>query len=483
MARSKNSGKSEQNKFKNSKVNEAKLLRHIGRLNLRTKQAYRDWCVQHGFSTSLAKTDVLRQRELKKHAQILSQQRLRQHSSESKLRLQIVKIGQGQVRTIDLCCPILVEISRTFRNCKTPELLLETLLQLERRSKLLSEPRYIRGIAALVVHREDWQRELNQWRPQKHSAIRQFASLTRHLLAIYPVPVFMDDVWLFGNRKQQNWFIHIGSGKNIRTAKSLPICLTKKMAHYFLQAPDKYSVLEAFRWAQIQALGGDKNLCDSFVDTRLGRRFKDDDFWLSVIRFLIGNPMLDRAHVHPIIDYIWNEKYVDQHEYDADGRVRNTGPAQPNFTMRGRSGDSLLEQVENWHGRLGRATQPTTARRWHRWAIKDYKFVEGNSSSESRREWSIRELLSSGELLAEGRKQKHCVASYASSCANGESSIYTMDIRDRNGERKLLTIEVSRRYRKVYQVRGKRNRLPTNAETQVVLRWSQANNLLWEGVS
>ena len=56
-----------------------------------------------------------------------------------------------------------------------------------------------------------------------------------------------------------------------------------------------------------------------------------------------------------------------------------------------------------------------------------------------------------------------------------------MDVSDREGERKLLTIEVGRRHRVVYQVRGKRNRLPTNAETLVIRRWSQANNLSWDG--
>jgi len=238
-------------------------------------------------------------------------------------------------------------------------------------------------------------------------------------------------------------------------------------------------VLAAFRWAQVLALGGDKGLCDSIVETQLARRFKDDEFCLSVMRFFIDNPMLDRAHVHPIIDYIWSEKYVDQHEYDANGRLRNTGPAQPNFTMRGRSSDSLLAQVESWHRQLGRSTQYAKDSRWQRWIVDDYTFVEGKSSGDTSRLWHIRELLSSKELVAEGRKQKHCVASYAASCLRGESAIFTMDMRDREGERKLLTIEVGRKHRVLYQVRGKRNRFPTKAEALVVRRWSQAHKLNW----
>ena len=360
-----------------------------------------------------SKSDQQRERELIKHAEILSVQRLRQHSRESKLRLQILKISKEKVNPTEHGSELLVEIADGFKKCRKPKILLETLLYLERCSKVLSDPQHIRGVVALVSHKASWKRALNQWRPHKHNARRQFASLTRHLLADYDVPKFMDDVWFSGRKKQQSWFIHIGSGHNIRTAEALPVGLTKKMAHHYLQAPERYNVLTAFRWAQIQSLGGDTSLCDSIAASQLGRRFKDDKFWMSVMQFFINNPMLDRAQVHPIIDYIWNEKYIDQHDYDADGRLQNIGPVQPNFTMRGRTGDSLLAQVDTWHRRLGRANHKADDRRWNRWIISDYSFVEGNDANGTNRVWNIRELLSSKELVIEGRKQKHCVASYA----------------------------------------------------------------------
>ena len=211
---------------------------------------------------------------------------------------------------------------------------------------MISEPQYVQGVVALVSHYASWKRPIHQWKSRKHSAHRQFRALTRYLLADYDVPDFMDSVWFSAREKYQNWFIHVGSGCNIRTAEALPITMTKKMAHHYLQAPANYSVLAAFRWAQVQSLGGDKCLSDEITVTRLARSFKDDDFWMSVIRFFVNNPMLDRTHVHPIIDYIWNEKYVDQAEWGADGMLLNSGPPQPNFTMRGRTVDSLLAQVD-----------------------------------------------------------------------------------------------------------------------------------------
>jgi len=457
--------------------NETNLLRHIARLELRSIEAYKIWCALHGFSKSLEKTHIQRERERQKHAQLVSMQRLRQHSQESKLRTKIVEISHGELNSSELSCDVLVEIANSFKRCKAPEVLLESLLYLERCSKLLSDVQYIRGVTALVSHHSSWLHPLHQWKPQKHGARRQFSSLTRYLLAKYEVPLFMDEVWFSNKRSHHAWFIHIGAGENIRAAKALPIALTKKMAHHYVQAPAHYGVLAAFRWAQVRSLGGELSLCDAIAATQLSRRFKDEAFWLSVIRFFVNNPTMDHVHVHPIVDYIWNQKYEDRHDYDANGTLENRGPAQANFTMRGRTQHSLLAQVEAWHRSLGRATPRIEESRWARWMTEDYKFIEGCESSGNRRIWFIRELLSSGELYAEGRSLKHCVGTYASACASGQSAIYSLDLQDQTGLRKLLTIEVHRKHRVVAQVRGKRNRSPTPVESQVVQRWALKNNL------
>jgi hypothetical protein len=53
---------------------------------------------------------------------------------------------------------------------------------------------------------------------------------------------------------------------------------------------------------------------------------------------------------------------------------------------------------------------------------------------------------------------RHCVASYAQSCALGHSSIWTMELRTRAGVEKHQTIELTRD-RFIVQCRGKQNRL------------------------
>jgi hypothetical protein len=91
--------------------------------------------------------------------------------------------------------------------------------------------------------------------------------------------------------------------------------------------------------------------------------------------------------------------------------------------------------------------------------------------------WRIRELVSSKELIAEGRAQGHCVASYAKSCFQGKCSIWTMDLQTFDGIEKRLTIEVGLPQGEIRQVRGLRNRRATRDEMRVVTNWAMQSGL------
>jgi hypothetical protein len=112
---------------------------------------------------------------------------------------------------------------------------------------------FVDGLLALARHSRNWIRPVAVLKPQKHNTRRQFASLTRHLFAKWPVPAYMDSVWFLGNGRgavqQQEWFLHVGRGQNIRTA-DLPLPYTKRMAHHFMQAPADLTVEAALRWAR-----------------------------------------------------------------------------------------------------------------------------------------------------------------------------------------------------------------------------------------
>ena len=267
-------------------------------------------------------------------------------------------------------------------------------------------------------------------------------------------------------------------GQNIRTALDIPISLTKKMAHHFLNAPKQYTVEEAFRWGQVHGLGGDRHLADALRGTRLTRNFSNDDFWMSVIRFFISNPMLDVNHVNPIIDYIWNQKYENRRIFVERGIGTEIEPPQPNFSMKRRTPEILLRQVAEWHRELGKETRDGDGNLYWRYSdINDFRFQAGNKQKHDMKFWYIRELVSTAELIAEGRAMSHCVRTYAKSCSAGRSSIWTMEVEDENGRHKVLTIEVSPSEKLIRQVRGKRNRRPTLKEKNLLTRWATQEGL------
>src|SRR5262249_40962741 len=154
--------------------------------------------------------------------------------------------------------------------------------------------------------------------------------------------------------RQQFWFIWLGAGCSVRWL-DLPLPFTKRMAHFFGQAPSDYSIEAALRWGQVLGLGGDARLARAVIGTRLGTHFQHEDFWIEVLRFFIATPTLDLAQAGPIIDFIHYQKFVPQQVAVAPGRIEHRQPAQPNFSVKGRTPASLLKLVTLWHQSLGRA--------------------------------------------------------------------------------------------------------------------------------
>ena len=449
---------------------------HIHQLGLSTVEDYRVWCRKHNFSRGLDKNSRQLRNELDLVTTIKASKIMANEKKTRNLKEIIPKIYDGKLQREEIRNPVAKEITLAFERSNSRKVLLHLLLYLGENSDLLKDTSYIRGIETIANHAESWIRPIETWQVKRHNRDRQFSELLRHLFVAYDIPSFMDRVWFTENEMHQNWYKHIGSGQNIRTAPDIPVSLTKKMAHHFLRAPKQYTVEEALRWGQVHALGGDKRLMDALRGTILTRNFRNDDFWLNVIRFFIANPMLDVSHVHPIIDYIWNQKFENQRVFVERGIAEEIGPAQPNFSMRGRTPETLLHQVNEWHRQLGRETRGGDFQ-WTPSEIGEFHFREGSEQKRNLKYWHIRELLSTNELIDESRKMNHCVRTYAKSCYTGKTSIWTMESEDEKGRSKVLTVEVSRPENLIRQVRGKRNRLPTRTEKFLLERWAAQENL------
>lgn len=361
-------------------------------------------------------------------------------------------------------------------------------MPLDKKSKLTQGARFIRPLWDLARWQDQWLRPYDKWVSKSYNEDRQFSDFVRHLLAKYLVPRFMDAAWFIDYNRgyqthpettlpiYQHWFVHIGSGQNIRTAEYLPVPLTKKVAHHFLEAPKTCSIPEAFRWGQVTAMGGNDRLLMALRPTRLMVLDKDkDEFCQSVIRFLIANPMLDMNQVGPLVDYIWNQKYTERRQFIERGRVETLPPPEPGFTLTGRTVDTLITQMERWHRQLGKEKKGGNRQWEHHKEIHDFEHLEGKD--ENIRIWRIEELLSSAELTDEGRTMRHCVASYAGSCEAGRSSIWSLSMETYDGRKRLITLEVDKS-KQICQMRGLHNRAPDAKEKSIISRWAQKEGLL-----
>ncbi len=207
---------------------------------------------------------------------------------------------------------------------------------------------------------------------------------------------------------------------------------------------------------------------------RVGSDFSQDEFWNTVISWFIDHPMLAPVHMGPVIDYLHHERFVCVEGENANVADR---PLQPNLSMKGRSPELLLEHVVRWHRDLAK-NSGQKIRIWNTTNIQPFRMTEGTVGEPNFKIWTIRELITQQSLFIEGRILKHCVASYVSSCARGQCSIWSMELEQSSVVEKRVTIEVNPATRQIVQVRGKLNRHPNQQELNLLRRWATEAKLV-----
>lgn len=450
---------------------------HIFRdLGFQSVGDYQRWCTVNRLPSSVRKSDLQRRQEQALFRQQAADRALLQARRSHNPFHAIERIFAGELDEETVVDEPLKIIAQACRKRNAAPGLRDFLIQVDSVSKLLTSKHSTIAVLNLYRYQREWRRNPSEWRPRSHNIEKQVSSLAAHLLCDYEPPAFMVGVWYRKNRTRQRWYIHLGNGGSIRTAPGLPALLTKRMAHWFTEAPEHYDPRAAIRYGQIRALGGDRRTVEAILGTRMALDFRDNKFCLELIRFFARNPMLDTVHYQPVVDYIWNQKYENQAVFVARGVLEERGPPQPGFSMGGRTPGTLLRQVEEWHARLGRTAKGGLFQ-WNRSGILDFELVEGRRESRDMRVWRIIELVSSRELEEEGRILGHCVATYASSCRKRVSSIWSVRRETATGVTRLLTVELHVKRKEIVQVRGLRNRLPDVQEMGILKRWARAAGL------
>ncbi len=330
----------------------------------------------------------------------------------------------------------------------------ESLLNLSRLTSV-----HVRRVA-------DWSGTSASWR----AAVR---GLAQHLVCTYAVPSFLAASWYavddpYAEAKRE-WFIAHARGASFRSL-DLPMAMTRRMEHIFLMSHDHLTIEHAMRRAELLGLGASDALVRAVLATGPATDLRNGQFWRSVWTFLITNGRaIDVTHVGPLIDFIQAIRHLRLSIETPDGIVRRDPPL-PSFSLKGRTVQSMLRLMQQWHRGLGMASGGLT---WAPSALRPMVLEEpARDPTSPPIVWHLMELTNSAQLRTEGAALRHCVASYADRCWRGPSRIWSL--RARRGEtwRHTLTIEVDMKQRAVVQARGWRNRPASGKPLRLLQDWS-----------
>ena len=337
----------------------------------------------------------------------------------------------------------------------------------------------IRACARMANYSQRWRGLPETWKAPAANPFVQFRSLVSHLFDQFPVPTFMADIWTYRCTADRPWeielYLHLASGHSVRQFKlplNYPVRITKRAAQWWMRAPDDILPIAAYRWAHVRALGGDSRLADILKMTpALIIPTEHEDFWESVIRFLIKHSPISASEICEIVDFIHAQRFQAAERTWGPGAGEQ--PLQPNFSLRGRSLMSLRRHMANWRVDLGE-NQPTfvaPSSKWTRTDIAPFRHEVGDTV------WTIDELLTDHDLQVEGGMMNHCVATYVYRCARRRTSIWSMKMHQ--GERRVrtLTIEVLPNSRIINEARGKRNAPPKGVAKEMLNQWAEQEGL------
>jgi len=320
-------------------------------------------------------------------------------------------------------------------------------------------------------------RRISDWPGSSASWRGAVSSLAEHLVCKYAVPPFLAALWYATDacaEKKRGWFLAHARGASFRSL-DLPIVMTRKMEHIFLTSHDHLEIEHAMRRAELVALGAPGELVQAVLGTRLGTDLCNGEFWRTVWTFLIANAhAIDAVQIAPMIDFIEAIRHERVAVETPNGIVMRD-PPQPAFSMKGRTVQSMLRLMQDWHRSLGVADGGLA---WGPSPLRPMLIEEPSQDpSTPPNVWHLMELTNGAQLRTEGTALHHCVASYAERCWRGVSRILSLRFRRGDKVRHVLTIEVDLKRRAVVQARGWGNRVASGRPLRLLQDWTLRERL------
>ena len=326
---------------------------------------------------------------------------------------------------------------------------------------------YAQGLKKIYEYKDFWVRDYKEWEPtQYRNSWWNLLSLISHLFEEYPMPKVFKTLWFNKENKDHGIELYLDlcmgnsaykAMKNYANQKGTSE-LTKKQVHKFMNsrhdnvfevAYKKMFLIENKVSKEFLNIATTGNWACSLIDLAMVK-----DYLLLVQK----ETLFDKSQVLPLWDYI---VYIR----------RQMNNENKQFVLKNRSIQKLLNDMHEWHAKLSKSKDSSY---WNgNEVIKPYVYEDLEKSPDA---YYIKELTTAKELIEEGRKLSHCVASYAGSCKRGHCSIWSFYKDTFGSKKKLITLEVVGDLTLV-QCRGKGNRLPNDSEWYHINNWLKENGL------
>lgn len=255
------------------------------------------------------------------------------------------------------------------------------------------------------------------------------------------------------------YYITIASGGSLYKTQTKDFLTKKETSNFIKYGVDDLTGYQNLWFARCITkgcpVGWAKNI------SRTLDRLSATPFHLEVMNFFIENPVKQIEMVH-LFDWMKS--------------IHNDNPF---FSLKKRTLESVRVLSEEWH-RLQGKKKKYSRLYWSGHPIDNWEQEDG-----AKKRWSIQQIVSADDLIEEGHKMRHCVASYAYVCQQGSSSIWTVKFKETTDSKfhRALTLEVGDDGMNFYlrQVRGLANRLPVKEEMEVVKQWASENEIISRG--
>ncbi len=243
--------------------------------------------------------------------------------------------------------------------------------------------------------------------------------------------------------------MHLALGKSLREYPNLSIPLSKKMAHYCLGFMSDSNLETACKKAYLSAVCGSPKkdfTSTGFEDVDI--RFFQGNYWKMVWSVLLEK----EAQIDPLVSFATIFNYLDS-EFGLC-----------HFTKASAIGDAVDSFVVEELKRIKRDA-------W------DFAKFKGYEVLCDEKEFYIIQLNSPKLLQDEGKVMNHCVATYTERCKVGIDSIWSLRKKGGRRDKRLATIQVNNRKKKIVQVKAKANGEPKSKHKDIIIEWSIVEDL------